>query len=489
MRTVALFLCLGSFLGLRTVCGAELLTNGDFEIPLPTAPPGWTLDEFFTSEPGAVDTASQIGFADVPGDPGEFGLWLKPWAGGGGAPGRLVNASLAQTVAATPGQDYTFSGFFRWETNYAGRVETLDASSPFGAVPSPTQTFMEIAFLDATDVVIGSPVQLDMRDAQTTDAWELHEMVGTAPAGAASVRVSANMVDGAFNTDPQQSAFFDDFTLIAGTDFGTELLENGFLDEIPSDIPEGWTFTEAPDGINTAELRGFANNTEGGANGVWLRPFVGVLDDPADAIITQTVPGVAGAEYEFSASARWEPNYAGGVDTLEGGATSPTQTLLEMAFLDATESVIGDPVTLDLRTVQTNDNMWHRHAISGVAPEGTEHVRVSGMALDMVVNKDPGQSAFFDDFSLQGPSSLACDLNSDGRVDAADAALMFANWGAAGIGDCNNDGVVDAADAQVMASAWTGDGAVAAANVVPEPSSVMLLLMGAGTLLAAGRRS
>lgn len=70
-------------------------------------------------------------------------------------------------------------------------------------------------------------------------------------------------------------------------------------------------------------------------------------------------------------------------------------------------------------------------------------------------------------------TSLAGDLNGDGAVDAADAGLMFGNWGNSGMGDITRDGVVDAADAGEMFAAWTGD---AGPSVVPEPSGLLALL-------------
>ncbi len=39
------------------------------------------------------------------------------------------------------------------------------------------------------------------------------------------------------------------------------------------------------------------------------------------------------------------------------------------------------------------------------------------------------------------------DLNFDGSIDAADAGILFGNWGGSGQGDLNFDGIVDAADA------------------------------------------
>ena len=41
--------------------------------------------------------------------------------------------------------------------------------------------------------------------------------MGTAPAGTASVRVLAAMLDGVNNVNPQQSAFWDDFSLVVGS--------------------------------------------------------------------------------------------------------------------------------------------------------------------------------------------------------------------------------------------------------------------------------
>lgn len=58
---------------------------------------------------------------------------------------------------------------------------------------------------------------------------------------------------------------------------------------------------------------------------------------------------------------------------------------------------------------------------------------------------------------VMGQLALQCDLNGDGAADAADAGLMFGNWGNAGVGDCSGDGVVDAADAGILFGEWTGD--------------------------------
>ena len=78
---------------------------------------------------------------------------------------------------------------------------------------------------------------------------------------------------------------------------------------------------------------------------------------------------------------------------------------------------------------------------------------------------------FLDDitYSSIGSATIPGDLNMDGSVDAADAGIMFGNWGtvppADPVADLNDDGIVDAADAGTMFGNWTGD-----ASVVPEPT-------------------
>ena len=76
------------------------------------------------------------------------------------------------------------------------------------------------------------------------------------------------------------------------------------------------------------------------------------------------------------------------------------------------------------------------------------------------------------------------DANIDGFVNAADAAILAANWlktGGAlwGEGDFNTDGNVDDIDATMMAANWTGDGVA-----VPEPGTLVLLTAGLLGLLA-----
>lgn len=70
-------------------------------------------------------------------------------------------------------------------------------------------------------------------------------------------------------------------------------------------------------------------------------------------------------------------------------------------------------------------------------------------------------------------SLRGADINRDGTVDAADAAIMFADWGMGGEGDINADGVIDASDAGLLFSEWNGD-AMPVVNL-PEPSLAFLV--------------
>lgn len=50
--------------------------------------------------------------------------------------------------------------------------------------------------------------------------------------------------------------------------------------------------------------------------------------------------------------------------------------------------------------------------------------------------------------------SAVHDLNGDGRVNAADLALLLSAWGTAGPGDFNNDGTVGATDLGIILAMW-----------------------------------
>jgi hypothetical protein len=185
------------------VPGQERLTNASLDVP--GAPSAWTLVK--TPEDNV-----QFNTSDFAIHSGNVGMWLRSFNGG--------DAKIVQTVPGTPGGNYTYSAWAKLQEAYSG----LDPSSN-------TQTFITMEFLDGTGIVIGSPLSLDLRTL-TWDAgeggqgvWQQVSLPGVAPAGTASVRVSAGAT-GMMNSmiARPQSAMFDDLSLmLAGAASGNLL--------------------------------------------------------------------------------------------------------------------------------------------------------------------------------------------------------------------------------------------------------------------------
>ena len=83
-----------------------------------------------------------------------------------------------------------------------------------------------------------------------------------------------------------------------------------------------------------------------------------------------------------------------------------------------------------------------------------------------------------------GSVSVPGDTDSDGDVDADDAAKLAENWGlnvgtaGAAEGDFDGDGYVGPIDAAIQAGNWTGPGESGSGNSVPEPSTLVAILAG-----------
>ena len=175
----------------------ELLTNGGIDDQPGSGLDFWTIVTDDPENPDNDEIIRTAGFANrTPG--GAEGLWLSSFFGEDGAE---VDGALSQTVPAEVGGEYTLTGWSLWEANYTAE-----------------STFMELAFLDDGGSVIGDLAFLDLRDEQMTDGeWRQHTVVGVAPEGAVSVRVTAGMENGSNPGANPQSAFFDDFVLTLAT--------------------------------------------------------------------------------------------------------------------------------------------------------------------------------------------------------------------------------------------------------------------------------
>jgi hypothetical protein len=286
-------------------------------------------------------------------------------------------------------------------------------------------------------------------------------LVKQAPAGTVNVRVVAEALDMAWNgtAGPSptgsegglQSAFFNDFSL--KNSGGVEQLQNGDLNTDPGDALDFWNQVESPtdfpdfNQILRTPMQQFSNHTPGGSRGVWLSAFFGNTsnpnwsDEPVDGIISQTVQAVAGATYTFSGWTRFETNYSGGVDTVAGtapstmtpGATSPTRTEIKLEFMDVNNVVIGTHV-IDVEAARkalaggvANDGQWRQHQLQVTSPANTRFARLTAQMVDGVFNTDAGggQSAFFDDFSLDGPAAMIASVPEPSSLAALATAVLL----------------------------------------------------------------
>jgi hypothetical protein len=493
--------------GLSLLCvtqshAVNLLLQGDFEVVADPVP-NWSLSATVHNSTTPVSNTEVA--TNNPVIDGTKLVFLKPYVGGmEPGPNNITDSILTQIVPVTAGQTYNFSGQSRWEANYSGGVNTLGLFSPLGPVASPTDTFLEMQYLNASGNPVGTAITKDVkadRIAQigfpepNDNGWYNHTLSGAAPAGATQLRVRAVAQEMIWNgseiSGPLQSAFWDDFSVTNTAAPGTEILLNPSFEINPPSGLDSWTlFSLDPQDPEQAEIirpAGFANRTPGGSSGMWLSSFIGEVATPVDGTASQTVAAVPGQAYTFSGWSRFEGNYSGGVDTInaandkgDAGKPSPTRTEMIIEFLDAANAVISDEI-LDLKVDRiaqsgnANDNEWREHIMSAIAPAGAASIRVTAAMWDGVFNVDPQQTAFFDDFVLEASAGTTPgDFNNDGKVDGRDLLVWQRDTNVGSLTDWKNN---------------YGTGSLAAVSAVPEPLSGALVAMAlAAGCLVRGRR-
>lgn len=366
-----------------------------------------------SSSSNQVSAVEHVDLAAYPASAeGLLGLFIKPYAGNVGEyadQNQRVSAVLTQTFSgAVAGRTYTLTGHSYYQLAASNNIDTLFADSPSGAVPSPTQTYFQLEFLNSSNTVLGTN-RLDLPKNRALDTlpdnYLEHQVAGVAPAGTSKVRVTAaalDMVASCTSACPAgQDVFFDNFTLKDGV-LNLDRLTNGNLDT--PGAPANWTLQKTPQDNVQFSTATYARHS--GAVGMWIRSWSG-----GDVSVLQTVPGTAGQQYNFSGWSKWEIGY-NGADPL-----STTQTFMKMEFLDGSNAVIGAPVNLDLRTVQINDGEWRQLTMpTQTAPAGTVSIRVSAGATGLANSGIDPQSAMFDDFSLIRVGAGTGNLLSDFAV-------------------------------------------------------------------------
>ncbi len=193
--------------------GTELLANADLEEAPPTGLENWDVVNVDPGNPtneSVIRGGASFAFANRPESGGTAGVWLSSFFG---EPEAKVDGSISQAVDAIVGEEYKFSGWSRREANFAA-----------------DSMVMELAFLDDSEQVIGTPVTLDVIGFGNDNDWYEHELTSTAPAGAAQVRVTAGMTGGVDGGANPQSAFYDDFVLEIVGGNPADLNNDGFVD-------------------------------------------------------------------------------------------------------------------------------------------------------------------------------------------------------------------------------------------------------------------
>ena len=189
--------CYATMIGLvawGTAVANAQLANGLLDLTSPgsqlgATPTGWTVTASRSISGTFNDGASSEGFANFAAPSGN-GLFFKPFQGN--ATDGNITVHLFQDNPGTPGLQYSLTGYAGAEANYSGFIAA-----------SPTRSEFALEFLDAGSIVIGSSVlDLEVAGLGTPNAnpfnYAQYSLIATAPAGTASVRARASMID-AFN--------------------------------------------------------------------------------------------------------------------------------------------------------------------------------------------------------------------------------------------------------------------------------------------------
>lgn len=207
--------------------------------------------------------------------------------------------------------------------------------------------------------------------------------------------------------------------------------------------------------------------------------------------------GVPGADWSYSAEVTdddGQGNDAAGDYRIAGWVGEPTQ---------------GHRHSGDTRTFVEGE--VDNHTMGGSHGQVDEHGRGDALGIGFSFRDGPGENV---DEVLPGPvyidsivwnggltptneptlvgSGSPADFNADGTVDAADFAILAANFNMSGTtrtggGDLTGDNVTDLHDWGIFRAAYTASQSAGVA-AIPEPSTMTSVLLGLGLLPLARRR-
>ncbi len=242
-------LLLSALLGIATFGsqlsnGANILFNPNLDnIALadqinPT-PVGWTVVGVRTFSGPFFDGGDSEPWCNVspPSDPAGYGFFFKPFQGSVGPPVDLINVDLYQDNAATPNTKFTLSGYAAGEANFCAFFSTNS--------PNPKALFF-IEFLDGTGNGLATNVfdlvaaGLPNGGPGSMSSFQYTSPQVTAPAGTATVRAGARLLNAYNTTVNPQNFFVDSFDLESIAPPGSPDITN---QPAANSIPPGGTAT------------------------------------------------------------------------------------------------------------------------------------------------------------------------------------------------------------------------------------------------------
>jgi hypothetical protein len=222
-RLLTLIAALGLAAWGTGVANANLLSNPNLDTTsigpqINATPTGWSVSSSKTISGTNSDGCSAETFANVCCANG-FGLFFKAFQGVQ-ASGDYINVLFFQDNPGIPGGKYTLSGYAAAEANYCGRFNTNS--------PAPQSLFV-VQFLNSGGTVLASNV-FDLAAAGLPTGVGAVATIFTtpqftAPAGTATVRAGASMLNG-YGTSGGQAFIVDVFDLEVEVPPGAPVITN-----------------------------------------------------------------------------------------------------------------------------------------------------------------------------------------------------------------------------------------------------------------------
>lgn len=430
----------------------NILTNGDFEADL---------EGTFGGGTDVVDTGSITGWR-------VFGV------------GGQTGTATVTSAAGRSGQGIELA-----RQNPLGSGDSaFDKDDPALRDLIPAEERIYKLTVDARDggVFGGTPelrAELQFTDTSYNRAASFDPEVEFETFGLTARSDAAGTISARFNLGPfgDQSAHFDNATLVDATSGVNRLVNGGFENSATRML--NWRFFDTTGFAGTATLSDDANSGERAA-------LLSVTSDPTGGDIGLDfdpfrVATIGGEELTLSFAAKnvEEPS-------------ADTRLRATVAGFDIGGNFVSDFVT----ELVDAGNAYEQFSFTFQVPDEVAQVNVGFRVWNEVTNGFSTGSYLIDDVSLlRAAAAVAGDYNGNGIVDAADYTVWRDTLGSTTDLRANGDdtgasaGVIDDADYVFWKTNFgsIGGGGAAVSSAVPEPTALLLVILGA-TLTGAFRR-